>query len=177
MTANELIEAAVKLGDAALKKGEMIRPTCYVHLTWQNERKLLALDYDAAPHSAERAFKQYMIITAIRAFRAVNSFDGAVLVSEAWLKRMPIEQGREAVKKGGYDKIIADDPERVDSFIAMAYGRDGSRRFVGWELKPTKKKGVRYRAPETVMDSEGEGGYTTEGWMDRAFHDDHEGEA
>lgn len=87
------------------------------------------------------------------------------------------EQAAEHVKKKGltYDKPIADDPERIDTFFVFAVGHDGSRAFCAWELKPARKKGVRYRAPTPIMDDES--GYTTEGWFDRAFHDQHKGEA
>lgn len=177
MTAKQLVDAAVKMADAALKKGEIIRATCYVHLKREGAEQIIALDYDAAPFSAERTAKQGIIIVTIRAMRGAGYFDGAVLVSEAWLKHMKGEQAKEHVRKKGltYDKPIAEDPERIDTLFVIATGHDGSRQFVAWELKPSRKKGIRYRAPKPIADDTS--GYQAEGWFDRAFHDEQKGEA
>jgi hypothetical protein len=169
MTADELVKGALGMADDRLKQGEVVMAFCYVHMKVGTERSVLALDYNAAPFSFERKVKQAAIITTIRAIRGNGHFEGAVLVSEAWMKRSTTRP------EMPYTKRIADDPERIDTLFLYAYGADGSRRFVAWELKPTTKKGIRYRAP-TAMISE-EGGYTAEGWFDKAFHDEQQGEA
>jgi hypothetical protein len=176
MTADELIAKAVEMADARLKRGEEIHATCYVHLKREGEEQILGLDYNAAPFSTERTAKQAIIIMTIRAVRGAGYFDGAILVSEAWMKRMRGKEAQEHIKKHGltYDKPIAEEPDRVDTLFTFAYGHDGSRRFQGWALKPTTTKGQRYRALKPVVDTTD---LMAEGWFDRAFHDDHKGEA
>lgn len=69
MTAKQLVAAAVKLADATLKKGATVTSTCYLHLKHEGDKRVIALDYNAAPFSAERAAKQAAIIMMIRATR------------------------------------------------------------------------------------------------------------
>jgi hypothetical protein len=156
MQAKELIEQA----DRVIRKmfsedGGVHEGRVWIH----TKDRLISIPCKPKGSKAEMLMKAYTC-AAIYATRKAGTFEGAVMIAEAWMSLVKLPQ------KKSYP-MPALDPDRIEVAILLAYGDDGKveararkiehrdgKRTIGDTYEPFNKVGMRYQS-----------------WLDAAFRD------
>ena len=94
-----------------------------------------------------------IIISMVKAARKIGTFDGLVMVSEAWMATQTNPDLIGVLRP-------AQDPDRIEIVVAWAYGDDGSRQMETAKILRDGKQ--RLDTPEVAPDE-------VHSWLDDAF--------
>lgn len=150
MKAQDLMKNAVRMAVVAISKGEQVASTLFMHAKGKG---ILAMPYKDGSMPVD--MQQMVYVMAIRAAREAGTFDGCVLVSEAWMSA-PKEKALVGIIRPSLD------PDRQEGLIAYAYGADGSKCVY---IAKIFRDGDKPRIEPMDM-----GGEVTS-WLDDAFED------
>jgi hypothetical protein len=149
MNAEKMARCAMGMAEMALADSGKVRGQVFLHAGG----RIAARPYkDCKPE--ELGAQQDEIIAVIRMTRLDGTFEGVVLVSEAW---------QSEPSHGAIAEVLrpALDPDRKEIVIAWAYDPDGNKVMTKAEL--IRKDGkVSIGEPETFRD-----GFKS--WLDEAF--------
>ena len=148
MTAKELTGAAMKMASEMIADGVEVRGMVLLH---SKTNGLLVIPYkdDSMPVDIQ----QDIIISMVKAARKIGTFDGLVMVSEAWMATQTNPDLIGVLRP-------AQDPDRIEIVVAWAYGDDGSRQMETAKILRDGKQ--RLDTPEVAPDE-------VHSWLDDAF--------
>jgi hypothetical protein len=153
-TANELTTRAFEHAQRMVADNGGLVPMVYLHL----KDELHGVPYlkDTPQEAASRAF----LVSAIREARRGGIFQGAVMLSEAW--------GVTRTVGDDLDIRPAEQADRRELLVIVAFGGDGSKRGSAWQM--LREDRLLRLGPSPEFDSN-DTGYIGGGWIDEAFAD------
>jgi uncharacterized protein YbaA (DUF1428 family) len=152
MTANQLAKWAADAAEITLASEGRLVGMIILHA---KDKGLMVVPYKDGGLPVQ--VQQMIIVKVIQEARRTGTFEGAVMVSEAWSSHVPV--GKQAIM----DVLRpAQDPDRKEIVAVWAYGDDGSKQMITADIIRNDKVSMGER---TIV------GHGIKSWLDDAFID------